>query len=157
MSKALDRLSYCEKALELKKDIEGNFLVLAEYLYYIQDRNLFESQWTDFDEFLEEMKMTKSTAFKLTHIYKTFILGYGFTSKEINSAGGISSLSDIIPMVNSKKTAEKWLHLTTTLTRSDLRKEIKEAKTGVTMANCKHGNTYKVQICKDCGERWQII
>lgn len=157
MNRALQKLGYCEKALELKKDIEGNFLVLGEYLYYIKENQMYEPQWSSFDEFVFEMKMSMNMANKLIQLHKTFIVGYGFSSQEIINAGGWSCLADILPMVNSRKSAEKWIHLTASLTRGDLRKELKEARTGKLMSQCLHENTYTVCICKDCGERNQVL
>ncbi len=156
MSKqALQRLGYCEKALELKQEIEGHFLLLGEYLHQIKENRLYEPQWTSFEEFVFEMKMSTNTANKLIQVHKTFILSYGFTSNEIKNAGGFSLLVDVLPMVTSRKSAEKWLLSASTLTRSDLRKEITEAKTGIQMKDCEHAETYTVTICKHCGERIQ--
>ena len=39
--------------------------------------------------------------------------------------------------------------------RKDLRKEVKEEKTGVSMADCLHRNTYFIEICKVCGDSWK--
>ncbi len=150
-------IDYCGKAIALKKDIEINFLTLGEYLYYIKENQLYEPNWSSFEEFLFDLKLSSNTSNKLIQIYKKFILSYGFTSQEVIDAGGYSLLADVLPMISSRKSAEKWLNLTTVLTRQDLRKEIKEAKTGIQMKDCKHANTYKVEICRDCGERWQII
>lgn len=157
MSKSLQNLDYCQKALDLKSEIEGNFIFLAEYLYHIKENQMYEPQWSSFDEFCMELKMSSSNVFKLIQVYKTFILGYGFTSKDMITAGGISSIADILPMVTSRKTAEHWLGLTATLTRADLRKELVEARTGIPQMACLHANTYVVSVCRDCGDKYEIL
>lgn len=156
-SSALRRLGYCEKALELKKDIEENFLLLGEYLYNIKEHQMYTPQWSSFDEYIDELKMSTSNVNRLIQIHKTFVLDYGFSSQEIITAGGSSSLGDILPVITSRKTAEKWMTLSGTLTRKDLRNELIEAKTGVLQTSCGHKNTYTVEICRDCGERKQIV
>lgn len=156
MSKhALKNLGYCEKALQLKHDIEGHFLMLGEYLYNIKEHNLYDSQWGSFEEFVFDLKMSQNMANKLVQIYKTFILGYGFTTSEVIKAGGWSVLQEILPMIDSRKSAEKWLNAAATLTQADLRKEVKELKTGIPMKNCAHTDTYTVEICRGCGDSIQ--
>lgn len=157
MTRALQRLGYCEKAIELKKNIEGSFLDLGELLYNIKEHRMYEPQWSSFEEYCFELKMSSNVIYKLIQIYKTFIIGYGFTHSEVITAGGFSLLQDILPVIKTKKDAMEWLKKSEVLTRSDLRKEIKEQKTGISMTSCKHPETYTVEICKHCNERWQPL
>ena len=152
----IENLGYCNKALNLKKDIEGYFLTLGEYLYNIKEYNLFEPQWSSWIEFTYELKMSSSNINTLINIYKTLILGYGLKNEMIATAGGYSLVAEILPMATSKKDAEKWLEIVNTSTRSDLRKTIKELKSGIIMSECEHKETYQISICKTCGERWEI-
>ena len=153
MNKELQNLDYCNQTLKLKKDIEGSFVTLGEYLYEIKERQLYEPQWSSFEEFCFELKMSSNMVNKLMQIYKTFVLGYGFTQDQISNAGGWSVISEVLPVIDSKKSAIKWLASCATLTRSDLRKELTELKTGIPQMQCKHENTYLLRICRNCGER----
>lgn len=150
-----DNLKYCNDALALRESIENDFLVLGEYLYNIREHNLFEPQWSSFVEFCFELRMSQSNINRLIQIHERFVLEYGFKREEITRAGA-SLLSDIMPAISTRKQAVKWLEKATLLTRQDLRKELTEFKTGIQMKDCKHKDTYTVEICRNCGERKQI-
>lgn len=150
-----DNLKYCNDTLDLKKEIEGNFIYLAERLHTIKQHNLFEPQWSSFLEFCFEMRISQNMANKLMQIYEVFILGYGFKPEEITTVGGWGTLQEILPMVKTKKDAVHWMKEASILTVSDLRKNIREERTGIDMAKCKHSNSYVVRICKDCGDKIQ--
>lgn len=151
-----DNLQYCQDALALKKNIEVDFLSLGEYLYNIKEHNLFDPQWGSFLEFCDELKMSQNTVNKLIQIHETFILGYGFSVDQISTVGGWGALQEILPMVKSKKDAVRWLKEASLLTSSDLRKNIREEKTGVDMARCRHKDSYIIRICRTCGDRMQL-
>lgn len=156
MSKTdLQNLDYCQKAINLKNSLETTYLELGEQLYQIKEKELFKANWETWEEFTWELRMTSNSINKLIQIYKTLVLGYGFTSQEIGAAGGWTLIADVLPMITSKDDAVVWLKNAETLTRADLRKTIKEKKTGVSMSECKHKNTYTIEICSDCGERWK--
>lgn len=157
MSKELQNHNYCEKAITLKESIEGNFLELGEYLYNIKENQLYSPSWNSFAEFCWELKMSSNMVNKFIQIYKTFVLGYSFSKDQLVTAGGWTVLQEILPMVTSRKEALHWLSEASTLRRGDLRKSIMESKTGVEMSECEHKRTYTVEICKNCGEKRQII
>lgn len=157
MSKSLQQLGYCEKALSLKNEIEENFLLFAEYLYNIKEHQMYAPQWSSFEEFVEELKMSVSSINRFIQMHKKFVLEYGFSSEEILRAGAYSSLNDIMPVIGSKKDAIHWMQQSATLTRQHLREELIEAKKGVLMQSCSHAETYQVEICRNCGERKQIL
>lgn len=150
-----DNLKYCQDAIEMKKNIEGGFVDLGEYLYNIKEHNLYEPQWSSFLEFCYELRMSQNVINKLIQVYKMFILDYGLKKEELTTAG-VSLIYDVLPAIRSKKDAQHWLAQASLLTRSDLRKELTEHKTGVPMAKCKHKDTYHIEICRDCGDRKQI-
>ena len=156
MNLPTDNLKYCNDALSLRESIENDFLSLGEYLYNIKEHNLFEPQWSSFVEFCFELRMSQSSINKLIQLHKTFILDYQLPKAEITRAGA-SNLFDVLSSINNKKDAQKWLTKATLLTRQDLRKELTEHKTGIDMRNCKHKDTYHIEVCRDCGERKQII
>lgn len=144
---------YCKDAISLKSQLEKSFMVLAEYLYNIKQSDLFKPHWSSWDEFYNELKISSNTANKLIQIHSTFIVDYKFTPEEVVTAGGWSVIQDILPLCTSRTEAEKWLQNAQELTRDDLRKELKEVKTGVEQRHCKHKNTYTITVCRDCGEK----
>lgn len=144
-------LEYCEDALALKKTLEESFLTLGEYLYNIKIKELYIPQWASWDIFVMELKMSQNAVNKLIQIYKTFILDYKLATQEVVTAGGWSVISELLPVIQTKEDAKDWLNKAQALTREDLRKEIKESKTGLPQSSCKHKNTYTIVVCRDCG------
>lgn len=152
MSKALvKRNEVCQRAIALKNDLENGFLVLAEQLYKIKENSLWRGVYASWEDFGTELKMSRNSINKLVQIYGTFVVSYGIDLQRIKNAGGFSLVADILPAVHSKKDAEHWLGLVETLTRSDLRKELKEAKTGVSESACDHKKCNRFDVCEDCG------
>lgn len=147
-----DNLKYCQDALALRTTIEDDFLLFGEYLYNIKEHRLYEPQWSSFLEYSFELKMSQNTINKLIQIHKVFVLEYGFTRDRIKTAG-VSLLSDVLPAINSKKEAQEWLEKAELLTRQDLRRELVEHRTGISMAKCRHKDYYLLKICCDCHVR----
>lgn len=152
-TKKKDGMKYCEETLQFKTSLEEGFLALGERLKNIRDGRFFEPQWSSFDEFVAEMKMSKGTASKLINLYEKFVLQFGVTAKEIGEAGGWSNLAEWLPVVKNRGDALEAIHLAKTLSREDNRKEVHERKTGIPMAACAHQNTYTIDICRDCGDK----
>jgi hypothetical protein len=148
----LSNLNFCHDTLELKGTIENSFLVLGERLLKIRTERLYEPQWQAFDEYVNEMKMSEASANKLISIYQKFILEYKIPSNLLTLAGGWAVVAEILPVV-TKDTVKDWLNKATVLSRQDLRKEVKEARTGIDMSKCEHKNFYTIRCCRDCGDR----
>lgn len=149
--------SFCEQTLEMEKVISSAFLVLAERLHRIRNEHLYESGWDSWMDFCLEFKeLSPSSISKLVSVYQTFIENFGFSKDDLTSAGGWTKLYQISKYVKNKVEAESWLKIAEISSRSDLEKHLKEAKTGVVMAECSHKNTYTVLICEDCGERIRV-
>jgi len=147
---------FCEETIELKGSIENKFLELGKRLYDIREENKFMPNYETFEDFCMELKMSPATVSKLVNIYQKFVLTYCLDPQLVANAGGWSVVAEVLPMVTSKTTAKKWLHLANVLSRNDLRKEIKEKTTGIIQYECKHEHTYLIRICKDCGERQRV-
>lgn len=158
MKNELQNHNYCTKAIKLKNDLETGFIVLGEHLHNIYANSLWEASWDSWEAFVSELKMSSNHVNKLMQIYRTLVLSYGLKAEHIVTAGGWSVVADILPMITSKKDALKWLNKAQVLTRADLRKEIKEVKTGLPMAQCKHLNKEMIPMCKciDCGDMWRV-
>ncbi len=157
MEKDKKNLKYCTEALALKSQLEKQYLRLGEYIFNIKEKNLFLPQWSSWSEYCAELKMSENQANKLIQIYSTFILKYKIPEEKITTVGGWSVIAELLPVINSLEDANKWLESAQELTREDLRKEVKESKSGIQMKSCGHKNTYVIRICRDCGHREEII
>lgn len=145
---------YCNEALDLKKKIEWSFLKLGEMLYKIKREMLFEAGWSSWEEYEMEFKMPSSTISRLIRIYEVFVLRYSFPQAELAGVGW-SALAEILPILPEtapRKRAEELLQQVAIQNRQDIRRTIREAKTGISMADCDH-DFYTIKICRICGER----
>jgi hypothetical protein len=155
-NKQLKALDYCNETIILKEQLEEGFVMLGARFLQIRDQEMFKPQWTSFPEYLMEMKMSESTASKLISIHQKLVMECGLEPKQIAKAGGYTEVYEILPFVKDKKSAEEWLQKAETLTRDDLRKEITEEKTGISMAKCEHKHTRTIEICLDCKLRIDV-
>ncbi len=151
----IENFNYCQQAIEIKNKTEVSFLQLGEYLFNIREQRLYEGQWDTFHNFLEEMNLQDSTASKLISVYRKFIFELNIPKENLLEAGGWTKLAKIVNVIETPEDADEWLAKSSVLSMRDLEKEIKENKTGVEMKTCRHDNTYLVEICKDCGEKWE--
>lgn len=122
----------------------------------IREKKMYQNQWETFSEYVEEMRMSESSASKIISIYEKFVVQYQFEPQRIIEAGGWSQVAEILPMVKNKEDAEVWLEKSSMLTRKDLRDEMTEAKTGKSQITCPHTETYTVKICKECNVRIKV-
>ncbi len=150
---AQENFQFCEKTLELKSVIESSFLTLGERLRKIRGEELWRGQWTSFNEYVKEMKMSEATATKLINIYDKFIVKFGFEPQRVIDAGGWGVVAEVLPMVKSQADAIKWLDKCIYLSREDLRIEVRLAKTGIPPEECPHADTYIMKICRLCGDK----
>lgn len=149
---------FCAATLELKNSIEVSFLELGKRLLNIRDERLFEPNWESFPSYLQEMKMTEATASRLINIYAKFVLEYELAPAKVAEAGGWATLSELLPVIKrgTKEEAVAWLNKASTLTKDDLRKEVKEAMSGIEMAKCKHEETLLFKRCVTCKDTWRV-
>lgn len=153
----IENLNYCNKAISLEKDISKQFLLLGEYLYRIDSERLYEPQWTSFNEFIKEFKsLSQASVSKLLNIYSRFVIDYQIPEDKLIGVGGWTNIAEILPITKSKEDALEWIDKATVLTRSDLRKEISEKKTGVQMSECKHEDYYVIKVCKICHDKIRL-
>lgn len=155
MSKDIETQNYefCQQAILLKETIERSFLSLGERLLRIRNENLFLPAWGSFVEYLDELGLSEAKASKLIGIFEKYVIMGGIDPNTLITPQGWSGLAEFLPYVKTKEDAARFAQLGTSLTRSDIRKETHELRTGKQMSDCEHKNTYTVVICKDCGDR----
>ena len=145
----LTNTDYCEATISLRNTIEEGFCVLGERLHKILEGKLYEPKWESWQEFLEDLRIRPDVASKLIRIYQVLILEYKLSPKKIYTVG-TEIAYDITRVVKSKEEAVEWLEKGETLRLGDVRIAIKEKKTGVTQADCRH-NFYVLRVCFKCG------
>ncbi len=150
-------LNYCDETIVLKKQIEVTFLSLGERLLNIRDNRMFMPQWETFDLFLMDADISSGTASKLINIYQKFHVRFGFSVPELVGAGGWSKLAPLLPVCSTREEAEVWiLDKLPVLSRQDAEKEMKEAKTGILMAECNHQDSFIIKVCRTCGDKERV-
>lgn len=145
--------TYCEETIRMKDELELSYLKLAERLHRIHLNRMYLPNFETFDDFLEEIKISKATASKMINIYLTFVVKYKIEDKKLALAGGWSVVAETLPYITSKTAALDWLVKCKHLTRADLRKSLLEKKTGIDMRDCDHEDEEKITFykCKRCG------
>lgn len=151
-------IAFCEATIEQKVNLEVAFLDFGRRLKKIRDERLYEGQWDSFGQYCLELKGTSETsASRLIGLYETLVVKYAIPLKQIAVAGGWSVIAETLPMMTTKKEALHWLHEATHSTRTDLRRTLKEVKTGKPMAKCAHRQYVVYRTCMDgCGLRERI-
>lgn len=149
MNKKEKDYKFLQNIIELSKNLEMGYLDLGKYLMECRDEERFKPVYESFDDFCLEIKKSPATISKLIGIYQYF---NHIPKERLAEAGGWSTLAELLPVITSQQNAKKWVDKAVELTRNDLRKEVKEAKTGIPMAECKHTDTYEVEICRMCGD-----
>lgn len=153
----LTAYSYCMETVKLVTELQMGFINLGERLHKIKTDRLWEGGYSSWEEFCEDTKLSYSTIQKLIQIYDVFVLRYGFKTSRIASVGGWSILAEGLSIIKTKADAEAFLTDASVLSLRDIRKNVTAQKKGLPEHHvCKHANTYKIEICKDCGERWEI-
>lgn len=157
---AKKNFDYCEETIALKYRLELSYLEFAERLYKISRDRLYLPNYDSFPEFLEELKISGGSASKLINVWVKFVMEFKVSKKVLSESGGWTKAAEILPYADSRQSAEDWLMRAKTLGRSDLRKMIKEAKTGILMGECPHPKNQVETItfckCGRCGDTWRI-
>lgn len=148
--------TFLEETLDLKKNLEKNFLELGKRLMKIRDEQLFNSTHESFVEFLWEAKLTESTASKLINVYQKFVVELGMSEDSILEAGGWTVVYKLKDVSTDKVKAKEWLEKASVLSPKDLENELKESKTGIAQITCPHIDTIDFRWCKTCGEKNRI-
>lgn len=147
---------FCQETIALKENIERSFLSLGERLLRIRDQNLYLPSWTSFPEYLMEMGLSEARASKLIGIFEKYVIMGGIDPNTLITPKGWSGLAEFLPFIKTKKDAVHFAHLGTTLSREDMRKEKYELRTGQPQSSCPHDDTYRIEICRKCGDKKQL-
>ena len=137
---------YLTDTLELKSKIEEGFLNLTERLYKIRQERIWESDYDNLEEFLNELDITQSTCSKLCSIYEHWVV-QGKISLEVLSGVSWTNLYSSIPRLENESHKDV-LEDAKLLTRQDIIEKGREIK----HPDCRHKNVFTLIVCKDCGK-----
>lgn len=158
-NKSIEGLNFCEETISKKHFLEVGWIELCSRLKDIRDNGLYESRWDNFEDFLQDpqMGLDKATASKMITIHEKFIIEYKMEPARIANVGGWSKVAEIFPVVKDKESADEWIDKAASLSKSDLRKEVKEMKNPDSIS-CKHKNGHKLVlwVCNDCDHKEEI-
>jgi len=147
-------INYCNETIELVHNIEGAFIALGERLHEIRRKRMWEGQWDSYEDYLQEIRISKAKASKIVSIYEKYVLEYSVPKEKLTKVGW-SSLYSILPAVADEKSANEWVDKASMLRREEIEDEIREIKTG---AECNHEDVdyLKLAICQKCGKRMKV-
>lgn len=152
----LERHNYLEETVSLRDELEKGFLVLAERLLKIKNERLYESAYDTFEDFIAELRLSRSTCYKIISVYEKFILLGELNPHEV-ARFGWGNLSLFTKLIDTKEKAKEVFDQVSPLGRSDALKTLQEMKTGISMTTCQH-TWQKICFneCTTCGDRAKI-
>lgn len=121
--------NFLRDTVDLVKQIETRFLELGARLYKIREEKLYLDMYTTYNEFLDAAHLNPGYASMLAKIHKTYVLE-GAKQPEELAGIGYSNLYEAIPLIE-KDGFETALVKASTLTRAEIKEEVREEKHGV--------------------------
>ena len=148
-----------QTVIDLKKEIESNFIKLGGYLKLIRDEKLFkEKGCLTFEEYIgqPELSLNRSTTYAIINVFEVFFEKSNQSDDLIEI--GYSKLNRISQFKNQPD-FEEWIYKAKTLSLSDLGLEIKEAK-GISenLSSTKSEDKMTMEImCPHCGKKFEYL
>jgi hypothetical protein len=147
---------FCLETEKLANNLKSGFMLLGKRLFEINQKKLYQPIHDAMYQYCESIGVDSGTASKLMTIYEQFCYKYKLPFEDIIDLE-YTKLYLVRKLITDRETAENWIdEIKSGLTISDLKKIIKEKELGVEQMKCSHKNTYKVECCRDCGEKWEI-
>ena len=144
---------YIKETKELVKGIRIDFIRLGGRLLKIRDERLWEGIYESWEEFLEELDLSKTSATRIIQVYKVYVIEKGVEPDKIAEAG-ITNLYEAIPMLEEAKSeeeVEEIVEKAKTLKRDDIKQEAMKHK-----AKTHEHHWHVVEICYKCGAKRTI-
>ena len=146
-----------QTVIDLKKEIESNFIKLGGYLKLIRDEKLFkEKGCLTFEEYIgqPELSLNRSTTYAIINVFEVFFEKSNQSDIEELTEIGYSKLNRI-SQFKEQPDFEEWIYKAKTLSLSDLGAEIKEVKNEKTES--KPARKIIEVVCPKCGHKFEII
>jgi hypothetical protein len=149
-------LALCDRAVELKQSLEGEFLELAKLLKEIKSKKAWEGRWENYEHFCEgELKLSKGTVSKLVSVYEIFIETHKVSAQKLKAIGWTAAYT-LLPVVNTKTEAEQWLATAQEMQSGrDLAALVREKRTGIVEEDCEH-TWIRFELCTRCNQRRRL-
>jgi len=147
----MNNSNFVRETIDLVKQIETRFLELGARLYRIREEKLWADTYDSYQEFLDSAHINPSHASVLASIHRHYVVE---GKKEYGELAGIgySNLYEAIPLIE-KEGVDTAVVKAETLTRSEIKDEVREIKHGV------HEHVFGTErwaSCKDCGKLVKI-
>lgn len=120
---------YLRATAELITSIQTRFLELGARLYKIHEEKLWQGSYDSYPEFLESARISESQASIFANIHKYYVLEGGIQEDRL-ALIGYSNLHQAMPLIE-KEGVESAVVKALTLTRSEIRDEVREAEHGI--------------------------
>lgn len=142
----------CEMAKQKKKNIEFEFLALAQLLSEIREERAYSPMHDSFEEFLMELDISPGTASKLMSVYEKLVVQFQIPQQSIVDTKGWSKAYLVAKNCETKEEAEEWLERAKIAHRRDLEADFKETYQGIDQSACEH--EFRIlKICKKCNHK----
>lgn len=151
-----EAFNYCQETIEMKTKLELGYMTVAQRLWNIKNNNLAEAQYGGWDSFLSEIGIDKGVAKQMMYVYKKFVIENRIDAQDVVDAGGYSVMYRVLPLVKDRQTALDAIETVKNLKTRELVIKHLADKKNEGKANCSHKNTYTLEICDDCGDRWKV-
>jgi hypothetical protein len=122
-------VSFVKETLALVRSIETRFLELGARLYKIREERLWEGSYDSFNDFLADAHLTAGNASILASIHKSYIVDGGMEQEQLAGVP-YSNLYEAIPLIQKEGITVAAVKAQT-LTRSEIKDEVREQKLGV--------------------------
>ena len=112
------------RIVELKRQIEKNFLDIGQELYEFQRLGQWKLNWPSFNSFLADpdVNISKRHAYRLIRVWREYAIGLNVQSEELIAIGGTKL--EMMASYVDEKNIDKMLNMAATLSRSDLKAEL---------------------------------
>lgn len=144
----IQAVDVCNRAISLENGLRRAFIALGALLHKIKNERLYEQSWGSWEAYCDEFSdLTPSTISKLIKGHEKMVLEYGFPGESLEKLGWTKTYL-IASKAKDKEQAQEWMEKGEILTRNDLERETKP--------DCAHTDTYKLEVCRGCGDRWRV-
>lgn len=143
----MNKTGYLRETIDLVKQIETRYLELGRRLYRIRSSELWKGEYDNYQEFLDEAKISASDASKSFSIHKNYVVDGGLTMSQLRGIG-YSNLYEAIPLIELKG-AEFAATQAETLTRDEVKDEVRDKTHG---EHRHKTGTDRWGACEKCGK-----
>lgn len=136
---------FLRETVDLVRQIETRFLELAAKLYRVRYEELWNYNYSSYEEFLETARISPSVASVLVKVHQHYVIN-GHVDNDKLVGVGYSNLYEAIPLL-AHQDVETVIAKAKLLTRAEIKEEVREEQHG----ECQH--LEHIKICASCKKR----